>query len=415
MKTRFASTRMARTTAAWGAMPLALTLLLAGVQATAQQTPPAATASGSSLIQHTFAESDEGWVPIGTAAKVAATSTSTEEGTQKRALKVDYAIAKGDFNAVMLLTGEGKIAGARSIQFRVKADHTTPLGVILQEKDGGRWIATFTVPQGRWQTVELSPADFVLSGDKNDPKDPNEQLDIDRVEGIGLTDISQIFAQIDDAFVKTLFNIKTGAHTLYLSDFTVSANPLPPSGAVRSASSVVLDSFERPQVNWMGLGGVALSHVPSKGTPAGQKALQAVYRQAPGKLVGMVRPVAKKALVGRTHLALRAASAKPAKIVVQVEETGGGKYRSVLTVPGEYSAQNYALYFSQFDPTEDSKDNNNKLDLDMVHQIVFIDASGLIDSADDDNTLVISGLRAAAGDAAPTTPPASGASTSPSR
>ena len=43
---------------------------------------------------------------------------------------------------------------------------------------------------------------------------------------------------------------------------------------------------------------------------------------------------------------------------------------------------------------QDSKDNNDKLDLDQVKQLVVIDISGWVDGADADNTLWLNNFRA---------------------
>ncbi|WP_410969811.1 hypothetical protein, partial [Salmonella sp. SAL4450] len=75
-----------------------------------------------------------------------------------------------------------------------------------------RYVAMFTLPAGKWQQVELAPADFVLSEDGNDPPDPDNKLDLERVEAFGIVDVGQMLAQADNPEIEKLLNIKRGPH-----------------------------------------------------------------------------------------------------------------------------------------------------------------------------------------------------------
>src|SRR2546421_583556 len=83
----------------------------------------------------------------------------------------EYELKKGSFCLLLLPTPDMVLSKAQSIQFWVKADHSTPLGFALMEKDGGRYNALFTVPKDGWQRVELSTSDFMLDQSKDAPKD----------------------------------------------------------------------------------------------------------------------------------------------------------------------------------------------------------------------------------------------------
>jgi hypothetical protein len=309
----------------------------------------------------------------------------------KAALQFDYNIQKGDMSALMLMTPEGKLTKAKSFHFFVQSDTTSPLAIVLQEHDGGRYMANFVAPKDKWQPVELSISDFILSEDANDPKDSNYKLDLDQVEGIALTDIGQMFAQGADDNLLKLLNLKTGPHTLYIDDFTVGEEALP-SIFSGTAADVRLDTFARPQVGWMAVGDVRLSIATGK--PLEGRGLQADYHQAPMKVVGFVRRFPRGKLNGTTKLAFDVAALKATKILVQVEEKGGGKYNSIIDVPAGKVPTAMSLPFSEFKVADDSHDSNDKLDLELVTQVLFMDLSGFLEMADQDNSLWLSPLRA---------------------
>lgn len=346
----------------------------------------AAAETPTPLIQNTFDQGAGAWTSIGTNARV---TTAPGDGTDS-ALRLDYDVTRGNLAALMLPTPEGALAKAKSFRFRVKADYTTPIVVGLQEKDGGRYIAFFTAPKDRWQTVELAPSDFVLADDKNDPKDPNDRLDLDLVEGIAVADLGQFFARIDNPEFARLLNVKTGAHTLYLDDFTVSAESLP--AASTASNDLLLDTFARPQIAWFAVGDVRLGY--SEGKPLAGRSLQAEYHQSPGKIIGFARRIPRGQLAGRDRLIVTAAATKTTRLVVQLEEQSGGKYNTTFELPAGSTAREIPLPFAEFDAADDSKDDNNKLDLEKVRQILLIDATGLFGTPGQDNTLWIGKLRA---------------------
>lgn len=362
----------------------ALALTLAVAQAQEKPAP---------LMRQSFEESEEGWMIFGTGAKIGLTREASHVKEGKAALQYDYNVAKGEIGAALLPLPEGALAKAKAIRFWILADHTIPLFVTLQERGGGRYVAACTVPRDRWQQVELALADFALTDGPDDPKDPNNQLDADQIEAFGLFDLSQLLAQADNPALADLFNVKTGPRTLYLDDLTVTEETLP--NAFSSVNGDVrIDRFIRPQLTWIAVGDVTLSR--STGKPLEGPGLQADYRQAPGKIMGLVKGVRRGGLAGTERLTFSVASAKPAKLVVQVEEPGGGKYNTIIDVPGDSVVQQVSLAFSDFNPADDSRDDNNRLDLEKVHQVLILDASGLLGLANQDNTLWINNLRASA-------------------
>lgn len=142
----------------------------------------------------------------------------------------------------------------------------------------------------------------------------------------------------------------------------------------------------------MGVGEAQVSRIAGK--PLEGVGLQTDYHQGPGTVMGVLRSVHGEKLMGKTTLRFTAASAKPTTIIVQLEESDGGKYNATLELPGNSEKKEFTLNFDTFNTAPDSKDENSKLDLDKVTQIIFLDVTGLTGAVDQDNTLWLNNLRA---------------------
>ncbi len=365
------------------AISVAACALVLGVAAMAQD-------ASAPILSHSFEENDGGWQALGGSAMVSLTHDEAAVKSGKGALQYNYAIKKGEFTLLLLPTPDRVLSKAKSLRFWVKSDHAGPLGVVMQEKDGGHYNAVFSTPKNMWQQVELSTADFVLDTSKDAPKDPDGKLDLDAVEGVGIADMAQIFVQSDPALASAL-GISEGPRKLYLDDFSVTATAIPPGATLKNGEGS-FDTFARPQIGWISVGELALSRVTGK--PLEGAGLQAKYHQAPSKIAGISRSVPAEALTGATKLTLSAASLKPAKIIVQVEEKSGGKYNTMVELPGNSGRADLSINFSEFKAAQDSHDDNNKLDMDKISQIIFIDATGLLDNTDGDNILWLNNLKA---------------------
>ncbi|GAB4453883.1 MAG: hypothetical protein OHK0029_07570 [Armatimonadaceae bacterium] len=376
---------------ATGVVSLALLGALATFPAQAQQAPP-----GNTILRTAFEKDTNGWISIGEKANV---SLDSDTVTGTKFLRYDYAVEKGNFSILILPINENEVAAAQTIRFKVKTDYPTTLGVVLQEreadKDRGRYLAVLYSPGGEWQEVALSTTDFVLSQGKDDPYDPNGKLDMNLVQGVGLIDLKQMIAQGEDNPISDLMGLKRGSHKLWMKDFQITTEVLP-GASFYSKSDSRLDTFGHPQVGWLGFGEVKLS--THTGSPIEGRGLKAVYPHGPGKIGAMVRGIPQGRLAGKQRLQLTLTSEKPTTVAVQVEERGGGKYNAVLDVPGGKTPKEFVVSFADFTPADDSKDDNNKLDLGEVHQVVLVDISGLLGSAKEagENTLFINGLRALA-------------------
>jgi len=329
---------------------------------------------------------------VGEGGKVSVTHDAADVKNGKAALKLEYSIQKGSMSALLYPTPDGMLAKAKSLRFWVKSDTGGTLAAALQEQGGGRYISLFTAPAGKWQQVELAMSDFVLSEDANDPPDPNGKLDLDKVDGIAITDIGQLLGQADNPDIEKLFSLKRGAHSLFVDDFVVTEDALASPAA---DTGTPFDTFSRPQIGWLLIGGTKA--VAASGAPLNGKGLQLDYHQSFGKPTGIIRKVTRGSLVGKNIFSIDIASARPAKLIFQVEEKGGGKYNVLMDVAGGKTLKTVTIPFIDFKAADDSKDTNDKLDLDQVNQVLILDVNALLNMTEGENTLWVGNVKAIQG------------------
>ncbi len=343
------------------------------------------------IIQTTFEEGIGAWTTFGNGAAVSITHEPLEVKEGKGALKFKYEVSKGGFGILLLSTPEGSIEKANSLKFWVKPDISTTLALSLQEQDGGRYTGMFAVRKDVWQQIEVGIGDLVVDQSADAPKDPNGVLDMDHVVSFALLDVSQLFAQAEN--LSAIFPVKTGSHTLFLDDFSVSDAFLPSSSNIKNGIGAI-DLYNRKQIAWTMIGDIQLEKNAS-GKPLEGTALQMRYRQQKGKPAGISKALLKGCLVHAGRLQFDAASEKPLKLIVQFEEKSGGKYNAIVNLPGGSLKTSFDIPFSDLKVSEDSKDDNGKFDLDSVTQLLIIDASGFLDAAEGDNTLWLSPIKVA--------------------
>lgn len=361
-----------------------LAALLAGVSAAWGQeaATPRPAAPERLLLEQTFARDTEGWTAFGEIARVDRTDDAAlvpRPGAS--ALRFEYTVDKRFLGAMTLPLEPGKLAGAGNFAFQVRAAVDSTLAVTLEEKEGGRFIAVFHAPKGLWQNVALSPSEFLLSKGENDPVDANGKLDLDRVQSIGILDLAQLFVRSDNPAIATLFGALAGPRTLLVSGVRVGVAPLAPPG-------YPLDGLARPQIGWIRLGGVQVKRTGAGPIPG--TSLEAAYRVGPGAVAGLVRPLPIGMLTGKESLAFTAAVEKSATLMIQLEDDRGGKFSQTVSIAGVRAPKRVTLPFTDFKPTDDSK--VDRFEAARVKQILVLDLSGLLESADQSNTLWLAGF-----------------------
>jgi hypothetical protein len=343
------------------------------------RTAPAQDAASGPGIHDTFEDGANGWQVLykdGADNKTdPLTTTKKTVHSGQGALQFDYEIKPGGFRIAMRPIHQGDLAGAGTISFWVYSDHQATLTVMLSEHAGGQYRASFSAPRGEWQKVTLAPADFVLNTGANDPKDPDGKLDMDQIEGFGITDLAMLFAQSPEFL--TLFSVPVGQHTVYIDDVEISAAKLP--------ATVGIDDFARPQINWAVLGTASVAR--KTGPPIGGPSMQVDYQVAPARLLALAHSIAPHALAGKQGIAFSATASKAATFIVQFEDSEGGKFNTTIEVPAG-SPKKFHIALNALKVADDSK-SQDKLAVDKVTQVLLIDIAGISATAPVDNVLTL--------------------------
>lgn len=358
-------------------------LAVAGAALAQNPVPAPQAPSPAPLLRHTFEESEHGWTTMGGGAVRIVHEPADVHGGNA-ALQYDYTVTKGEASALLVSMPEGVPAGTKSVGLWLKCDVAAPLALMLQERDGARYVAGFTLPKGQWQEVRLGLGDFALSDMKDDPPDANNRLDIDQVVGVGLVDLGQWLVQADNADLLRMLHVVAGPRRLDVDDFELTSAPLPPAFRV-SGAELRVEGFSRPQVSWMVLGDARAAAI--NGAPLAGRGVRLTYSQAPGNVAAMFRMVPQRLLAGVESIAFTAACTKPTRLLVQLEERGGGKYNALVEVPGGSAAQKVSVRLADMAPDNESRDNNGRLDPDQVKSIAIIDPTGIVGGGDGENSL----------------------------
>ncbi len=321
------------------------------------------------LLRQSFDTDTAGWLAIGQGGGV-----RVENGR----LAFSYEVKTKQF-ALAVLPAPSGLVRLQRLRFRVKADHATALAVLLSEKKpgGGNYTATFWAPADTWQQVELTPADFSVSDGPNDPVDADGRLDLDAVEGIGLTDVAQFFlSQADNPGFPAIVDRATGSHTVLLDDFEL----LGGSGPAR-AGGLAIDGFDRGFLEWITMGGVQLRMAP-KENPLGMPAMEAAYVQAEGHYGLLLRRLANLDLSKATRLAFDVASEREATLVISLETKKGQRFHLTIFPPGKREVFHVKLRLADFE-------GSGRLESGQLKSIAITDISAAGGGAAVANTIWI--------------------------
>ncbi len=364
---------------------IAIAVASTGAHALGKPAPPAAPP-----IVATSFESDPGdWhvmnVTGGVAesAKLSVVHDTARVKEGKGSLLLDYSIKKGDTNLLFLPCAPPSLTRMKSVHFWIKPDHSTSMLFIASQKGGSRYQTSFTCIANKWQEVSIALSDLTMSQDEDNPKDASGTIDPNKIEGIGLIDSDCYLAQVfgDNPPPITL---PLGSHELLINSFTIDETLMPPIQPPTETNKVFASTL-RPQVDWMVLGDIAVQKVTEK--PLIGSGIKATYLQQKNKVAALIKPLGPGVLAGATGLHLSIGSKLPTTIIVEVEETDGGKYNTTISLNGNSEMKDFNLKFADFVVSQDSKDKNDKLDLPLVKQIMLIDMTGLGEIQDMENNL----------------------------
>lgn len=351
------------------------------------------------LLHNTFEEKTEGWIAVGPQSRIRVVTEAEAAKSGKGALEFQYTIqekldAKGGadppVDVLIRPTPGGMLAKMRSLRFAVRVNNETPLFIALAEKDGGRYTTSLWVGKGGWQEIALAPEDFVLSTDKNDPKDPNNQLDLAAVENIMLVNplvfLAPMLSQSEQGGISEAA-LRIGKHTLWLDDFMVSAEPL----ASPKPDPAAIESYHRDIVRWFGLGELEMKIDPA--APTKTRALRVDYRQGDSSYISVIRTVSGLPADAGDSLSFDFAAAKSSRMVMTLEEQNGAKYALQFAIPGDSDPIHRVFALSEFALDENSKDTNQQLDITQVKSLSITDVTGAFGLPKQKNTLWIGPIR----------------------
>ncbi|MDQ2899866.1 MAG: hypothetical protein M3Y07_08705 [Acidobacteriota bacterium] len=357
--------------------------------------------AASPILHQDFENGESGWVTMGGAATLRVTHDPANVKTGKSALEFEYTAEPKRFGVALLPLTDVSIANMKTIRFWLKTDSATAIAVILSEKapGGGRYSAIAWSPKERWQQIELTPADFSLTDEANDPKDSNGKLDLDRLQAVGIVDVSQMFsaAQPNPDFPIAI-DPHTGKHTMSIDDFDV-LDTASVGKTLAKLDGVVIDDFPRQYVDWLTLGGADLS-LDASGKPLAEHAMKAVYQQVEEQYIVFVHKLGALDLSEANRLAFDVASEKPAQLVISFEERSPGKrqgprYSVDIEVPGGGKSDRREVALGAFQPDQNGPtDPNGKLDLDKIKTISILDVTAAYTHESAKNTLWIGNIHA---------------------
>ncbi|MBM3496784.1 MAG: hypothetical protein FJX72_21055, partial [Armatimonadetes bacterium] len=318
----------------------------------------AAPALGQQVLLTESFDTDNGqWTTMGGAGKVTVVKDATQAKVGTGALRYDYTVRKGEPTFLLHPITSPPPESVKGFRFWVKTDAPTWLALILQERGGPRYTAAFQTLGGAYQQVEIGLGDFGPGLDKDDPKDPNNKLDIAEVEGLGFLDMAVMLAEDGSGQLLKLIGLKDGARTLWLDEIEV-LTALSPETTKAAENEVVVDGPSKPCMGWLVTGWAKPSIV--SGPPLGARSLKLDYKRNAGELAGMIRFLPKGKLDGTTALALKAASIQATTLLVQVEEVSGGKYNALVELGAGSQVKDTSIPWAEFTADGESKDDNGK-------------------------------------------------------
>jgi hypothetical protein len=359
---------------------LALILLpLTLVAVSVAQAPP--------IAEWSFEAGASEWKSLDPAARISVTSDANvvrEHGGS--CLEFAYTPKEGVISGAVSPVTSG-LAGAQSIRLWVKTSEYAFATVLLAETDGSAYVSTFSSLPGAWQEVALGFSEFLPM---DNTTDENHRLDPEQIGAVGLGDVIFLL----DMLAKQLPFIPApdmGPRLLWLDDVKVQAEPVPPRWEVTQidgARAVRLDSFEGAPLQWLTLcgSGIEVTYDKERRTH-GDYSLRASYDLPAGKVFGLMTPPADAPLAGTKTLRMSVMSEAPIVLLVELKERDESKYHGTAQIVGEGKFVDVRIPLADFKLADDSTDENGKLDMDQLKELLIVDVSAAVGTPVTANTL----------------------------
>jgi len=177
--------------------------------------------------------------------------------------------------------------------------------------------------------------------------------------------------------------MRTAGRTL-VTALAVCLGCIVPALSLRQASRIVC-TFSETTEGWLAVpppSGVPMEVALTPGPPSG-RSLCATYKLEPRKLAGLMRLVS--GAVG-SGLKLRLKTDSPTTVVIGCIERDGSSYVHIVQTGGG-AWLHVSAPFVTFALSEDSRDENGRLDLDQIGTLVIADAAGFMPVAPASRTL----------------------------
>jgi hypothetical protein len=370
---------------------LAVTLVLGLSLAVAVAQPPG---PGLSMVAPwTF---EEGPGPFGSADPAAAMTTTVDANIVRgaeagAALEYAFTAAAGQLAGIFGPT-EGDLTLLKTVRFYLRSSETGIMLVALNEADGSNYHAAFTSLPDRWQEIALDLSEFALGDDSTDE---NGRLDPGQIVGLGIVDATGFIAAMAQQ-MPMLVAPELGRRVFWLDDVSLEADGIPPRWSetqIDGRRAVRLDSFEVSPLQWLALAGQGLTiDYDDEQKAEGDLSLRLQYDLPPGKILGILTAPTGPDLTGLTCLRVWLMSEVEATVIISMKERDGSEYTQFIELAAGDELQPYEFDLASFTLSDDSQDENGRLDLTQVKELSIADVSVLSGKTVPTNTLWLDDL-----------------------
>lgn len=368
--------------------------------------PHGASAQAPARALYDFEDGEQGFAAIrirdGAPAPddgATATLDRTKELVRGGAACLRYAY-RVEPQALRLLACSARLpAGARSFRFWVRSGAATTLVFTLREEDGSLYQLAFYVPANEWTPVSCNLDELVPA---NHSTDENGRLDLDQVHAIALADLATLLVNAPEPLARSLPDFK-GPRQLWLDDLAFSPEALPrSSGRVQAGGeeTYLVDNFETDAIRWTPvravLGGGApflelfapetrlriLPEAAPAGSPKspldpGGRGLRFTYRRQPTEVFAIQRNLETVDLSRARRLRLSLNASQKSLLAIQVKEKDDSEYVHLIMPDESTGWRILDLALAELTLSDNSRDENGRLDPDQIKEITVLDASGI--------------------------------------
>lgn len=317
------------------------------------------------------------------------------------ALSYSYKLEKDTIRILVLPTKLGP--NTKSIRLWVRSNTATTLAVILREQDETRYSTNLTVPANEWSPIAVNLDELTLSAGA---QDENGKLDLDQVDSLTLLDYAVTFLA-SETLAKAIPN-PAGPRQLLIDDLQLSTEAAPIStGSYKAGANEyhILDNFESGTIRWTPIRAnfavtppaieffpsdaplkiLAEAAAPGEGkspVEPGGKGLRFSYKRAAGQAYALIFDLADRNLKGVHTLKMNLRVTHKSLIVVEVKEKDDSKFQQHVYPDDNKGWRNLSFPLLTLVQADDSKDENDKLDVDQIKEVAIIDSSPIMaDSA----------------------------------